>query len=110
MAIKSPRVLHPTRPPSPIRLGSTALTVNAPAPPSSATYAYTAPSGSQVSVTVNYASYTVQTNFGCSGIAEYGATAQDLVSSMSLPDSTSYIIHLRTHVRAIRGNVTGPIA
>src|SRR5208337_1979346 len=49
-------------------------------------------SGNQATVTMNYTPYTVQTNFGCSGITEYGATSQNLVSSISLPDTTSYTI------------------
>jgi RHS repeat-associated protein len=55
-------------------------------PSSPITYTYTAPSGANASYTVKYTAYTVQTNFGCSGITEYGATANNLVSEIDLPD------------------------
>jgi hypothetical protein len=72
-------------------LGTSAVSISGLGTPSSpVTYAYTAASGNQARVTVNFARCTVQTNFGCSGITEYGATAQNLVSSVTLPDNTSY--------------------
>ena len=46
-----------------------ALTISTSSP---ITYTYTAPSGQQASVTVKYQSLTVRTNFGCSGVTEYG--------------------------------------
>lgn len=68
-------------------LGATALTVTSPYPnPSPITLAYTAPSGATATFTVKYAAYTVQTNFGCSGISEYPATSINLVSEIDLPD------------------------
>lgn len=48
------------------------LTVAAPAPPSSTTFTYTAPSGAAASYTMKYGTYTVRTNFGCSNIVDYG--------------------------------------
>jgi RHS repeat-associated protein len=75
-------------------LATTALTVSGSGTPSSpVTLTYTGGTGA---VTVNYTSYTVQTNFGCSGIPEYGATAQNLVSSINLPDNTSYTFTYET--------------
>jgi RHS repeat-associated protein len=72
-------------------LDTSAVSISGSGTPSSPiTYTYTAASGNQASVTVDYTSYTVQTNFGCSGITEYAATAQNLVSSITLPDGTSY--------------------
>jgi len=54
-------------------------------------FTYTAPSGASASYTVNYTNYTVATNFGVSGIAEYKSTAAvPLVSSIVLPDRTQY--------------------
>src|SRR5262249_6404486 len=41
-------------------------------------------------VTVNYTTYTVKTNFGCSGVTEYGPTSASLVSSIVYPDNSSY--------------------
>jgi RHS repeat-associated protein len=57
-------------------------------PASPETFTYTAPSGSAV-YTVKYTLYSIQTNFGCSGITEYGTngtTTADLVSEIDLPD------------------------
>jgi RHS repeat-associated protein len=72
-------------------LGTTALTVAGNATASSpVTFTYTPPSGTNVAYTMNYTSYTVATNFGVSGITEYGATALPLVSSIVLPDGTQY--------------------
>ena len=53
-------------------------------------YTYAAPSGNNF-YTVNYTDYTVATSFGFSGtIAEYGPVKNALVSSILLPDGTSY--------------------
>jgi len=54
------------------------------------TIQYPNAAGSTSTFTVNYTTYTVQTNFGCSGISEYGPNSVDLVSSIVLPDNTSY--------------------
>jgi RHS repeat-associated protein len=71
-------------------LGTTALTVSGSGTPSSPiALKYYAPSGSKVPVKVKYTAYTVQTNFGCSGITEFGATQEYLVSEIDLPDNTS---------------------
>jgi hypothetical protein len=43
-------------------------------------------------VTFNYTKETVQTNFGCPGISEFGAASKWLVTSIGLPDNTSYTI------------------
>jgi hypothetical protein len=67
-------------------LGTTALTVSG-AAPNPLNFAYTAPSGSPANVSMSYVSYTVQTNFACSGIAEYGPTPNtSLVDRITLPD------------------------
>jgi hypothetical protein len=59
-------------------------------PSSPIKYTYTAPSGGNAAYTVNYTQYTVATNFGISGIAEYGALSNALVSSITLPDGSHY--------------------
>jgi RHS repeat-associated protein len=59
-------------------------------PASPTTLTYTAPSGGSATYTVNYSQYTVATAFGVSGIKEYGPTSNALVSSITLPDGTSY--------------------
>src|SRR5208337_212158 len=74
-------------------LNTTAVSIAGSGTPSSpTTFTYTAASGNQATVTMNYTPYTVQTDFGCSGITEYGATSQNLVSSIALPDTTTYTI------------------
>jgi RHS repeat-associated protein len=54
------------------------------------TYTYTSAAGSQVTATVNYTPVTIQTNFGCPGVAEAGPYADYLPGSLALPDGTSY--------------------
>jgi RHS repeat-associated protein len=74
-------------------LGTTALTVTGSGTPTSPMkFTYTAPNGSPVAVQINYTQYTVATNFGVSGISEYGANSQSLPSSIVLPDGSSYSI------------------
>jgi len=68
-------------------LGTTALTVSGSNP---VLFTYTNPQNVSVSAKINYTSYTVKTNFGVSGISEYGPLSNSLVSSITLPDSTSY--------------------
>lgn len=55
-------------------------------PSSPVTFTYKAPSGSLAEFKMIYAAYTVQTNYGCSGIAEYGPSSINLVSEIDLPD------------------------
>ncbi len=68
-------------------LGTTALTIAGSSP---TTFTYKAPSGGNAVYTANYTSKTVRTNFGCSGIAEFGPTAESLLTSITLPDGTDY--------------------
>jgi RHS repeat-associated protein len=87
-------------------LGTTVLTIAGSGTPSSPMkYTYTTQSGS-ATVQVNYQAYTVQTNFGCSGTTDYGATSQNLVSSIALPDGTSYSFTYET-TPGHSPNVTG---
>src|SRR5207244_459561 len=72
-------------------LGTPAITAQGQGTPSSpVTFQYTNAAGTTSTVTVNYTAYTVQTNFGCSGITDYPPTSANLVSSITLPDNTSY--------------------
>src|ERR1051325_4376250 len=41
-------------------------------PTSPKTFTYTVPSGASASYTMKYTTYSIQTNFGCSGITDYG--------------------------------------
>jgi len=70
-------------------LGNSALSVDT-VSSAQTTYSYTAPSGSTAKYSVNYTNYTVATEFGVSGINEYGPLANYLVSGITLPDGTSY--------------------
>jgi RHS repeat-associated protein len=63
------------------------LTLSGTGTPSSPfVFTYTAPSGASASFTMKFASYTVQTNFGCSNISDFGPTSEYLVSEIDLPD------------------------
>src|SRR5579859_1361251 len=53
-------------------------------------YTVRTPGGSSAATNISYASYNVQTNFGCSGIAEYGPTSVPLLSTITYPDGSSY--------------------
>ncbi len=91
-------------------LGTTALTVSGSGTPASPmTFTYTAPSGASASYTMKYTAYTVQTNFGCSGITEYSPTSNNLVSEIDLPDSTKYTFTYEP-TPGHTGNVTGRLA
>jgi len=91
-------------------LGTTALTVAGSGTPSSpVTYTYPAPSGANAVYTVKYTSETVRTNFGCSGIAEFGPTSENLVSEIDLPDGTKYTFAYES-TPSYSGDVTGRLA
>jgi hypothetical protein len=69
-------------------------------PASPITFTYPAPSDGAsscspitecASYTMNYTQYTVQTGFGVSNVTEYGPLSNSLVSSITLPDGTSYV-------------------
>jgi RHS repeat-associated protein len=89
-------------------LGTTALTVSGTAP-SPMTFTYTAPSGANASYTMKYTTYTVQTNFGCSGVGDYLASNIPLVSEIDLPDGTKYLFSYETTYQH-SPNVTGRVA
>jgi RHS repeat-associated protein len=89
-------------------LGMTALTVTGTAP-SPTVFTYTTSSGTNASVTMNYTSYTVETAFECAGIAEYPATAVNLVSSVVLPDGSSYSFQYEP-TPGHAGDVTGRVS
>jgi RHS repeat-associated protein len=72
-------------------LGTTVLSFSGSAP-NPVNYTYTSPAGTQVSVQFKFTSYTVLTHFNCSGVSEYGPTSVPLVSSIVLPDGTSYSV------------------
>jgi hypothetical protein len=83
-------------------LGTTALTVN------SSSYQYTAPSGAAANVTVNTGTYTVETAFNCPNVGEYPPITQSLISGLTLPDGSTYVITYERRHLPVR--VTGRIA
>jgi RHS repeat-associated protein len=89
-------------------LGTIALVI-AGAPPNPMTFTYTAPSGGTAAYTMRYASYTVQTNFQCSGISEFSQTNVPLVSEIDLPDGTRYTFTYEP-TPGYSGSVTGRLA
>ncbi|MFZ0412525.1 MAG: hypothetical protein WAL51_13475 [Candidatus Acidiferrales bacterium] len=89
-------------------LGQTALTVTGVAP-SNTTFSYAPPAGGTTSYTMKYGTYTVQTNFGCSGTTEFGPTSEYLVSEIDLPDGTKYTFGYEP-TPGHPGNVTGRLA
>jgi RHS repeat-associated protein len=90
-------------------LGMTALSVTGGAP-SPLVLKYTTSSGLLASVSINYTSKIVQTKFLCSGVAEYGPLSINLVSSISLPDGSSYSFDYETTPGGVSGAVTGRIS
>jgi hypothetical protein len=85
------------------------LAVSGSGTPSSPTvYTYQSPNGAKT-YTVNYTAKTVRTNFGCSGYTDYGPTAVNLVSSISMPDGTSYSFTYEP-TYGYSGDVTGRLA
>jgi RHS repeat-associated protein len=88
-------------------LGMTALTVSGGAP-NPQVFTYTTTTGTAASVTINYAPYTVQTNFGCSGINEFPATSASLVSSVVYPDGSTFTFNYEATPGF--GAVTGRVA
>ena len=76
--------------------------------PNPLVFTYKDSTGTSRTVTVNYTSQTVKTNFGCSGIAEYGPTSNSLVSSIVYPDGSSYSFTYEA-TPGFTGDVTGRI-
>jgi RHS repeat-associated protein len=89
-------------------LGIVVMTVDS-SNPSAVKYTYTGPDGKPASVVVNYTQYTVTTNFGISGIAEYPATPALLPSSIVFPDTSSYQFMYET-TPGFAPDVTGRLA
>ncbi len=96
-------------------LNTTALTVNAPAPPTATTLSYTNPQGNtNTPFTIQYTNQIIETNFGCSGVGEIGRTIltnQYLVSEIDLPDTTKYTFSYELTLNPVHtGAVTGRLA
>jgi RHS repeat-associated protein len=98
-------------------LGATALTIagsGTPSSPMTFTYPVAKQSNSATTsaVITYYKAYTVQTNFGCSGITEYGATSVNLVDHITLPDASgsTYSFTYEPTIGGVSGAVTGRLA
>ena len=95
-------------------LGVTALTIGGSATqasPLTFTYPVTlqADGATSATATIAYKTYTVQTNFQCSGITEYGSTSVNLVDHINLADGSSYSFTYEA-TPGIGGAVTGRLA
>ncbi len=69
-------------------LGQTALTIDS-SNSMAVKYKWTNPQNGTSYATVNYSSFSILTNFQCSGVSQYSGSA-NLVSSIALPDGSSY--------------------
>jgi RHS repeat-associated protein len=91
-------------------LGTVALAVAGSGTPTSPiTFTYTPPNGTPTAYTANFTSLTIKTNFGCSGVAEFGPTAENLLTSISLPDGTEYTFTYE-QTSGFSGDYTGRLA
>jgi RHS repeat-associated protein len=96
-------------------LGVNELTIGGsgtPTSPMTFTYPVTLQASSAPSATaaVAYRAYTVQTNFQCSGVTEYGATSIDLVDHITLADGVSTYSFTYEATPGVAGAVTGRLA
>jgi RHS repeat-associated protein len=91
--------------------GHAALTISG-SGPVTFTYPVVNQSGgaTTASATLYYKSYTVQTDFGCSGIVEYGATTVNLVDHITLADGSEYAFTYESTPGTTDGAVTGRLA
>ena len=91
-------------------LGTTALTVTAPAiGDGEADFTYTGPGGSSPKVAVIYKKYNVQTKFSCQNISEYNVANVPLVDKVNLPDGRFYQFQYEA-TKGVTGYVTGRVA
>ena len=93
-------------------LSSSAAFVTASGTPSSppVKYAYTNPEGGTSYVTVTYVNYTVQTNFGCSGVGEYNQSNIPLVDTITMPDNVSKYTFVYEETPGNSAHTTGRLA
>ena len=71
-------------------------------------FQYGAPSGS-ATYKLHYSSYSVQTNFRCPTVTEYGPIAVNLVSEIDMPDGSKYTFTYES-TPGLTGKTTGRIA
>src|SRR5215469_10529291 len=89
-------------------MGQAALTVTG------TTITYPAPSGANAVYTLKSTPSTIRTNFGCSGISEFGPTSLSLITEIDLPDisvnpNDKYVVTYEA-TPGFPGDVTGRIA
>jgi len=88
-------------------LGMNVLTVSGGAP-NPLVFTYHDSTNTPRTVTVNYSTYTVKTNFGCVGVTDYGPINNPLVSSIVYPDGGTYSFTYEP-TPGFAGDVTGRI-
>lgn len=89
-------------------LGLTVLTVSGGAP-SPLVFTYTDSNGAPEAVTVSYTQKTIQTSFGCTGVTEFPPTAENLVSTVTLPANGGTYSFDYEATPGVAGAVTGRI-
>jgi RHS repeat-associated protein len=90
-------------------LGAPAMTVTGTAP-NDVSLTYPNASEGTASYVIKYTTYTVQTNFGCSGISEYAAANTSLISEIDRPDGSKYSFSYEATPGIGNGAVTGRLA
>src|SRR5947207_278873 len=73
------------------------------------TYTYTGPNGVLETYQLNYTSVTLQTNFGCQYVHDQSPVSVNLLTSIQLPDGSSYVITYE-QTPGFSANYTGRIA
>jgi RHS repeat-associated protein len=95
-------------------LGKTAVTVSGTGSPSSPlVFGYTDSLGNPASYTMKFTTYSIRTNFGCSGVTDYGTngtTTAPLVSEIDLPDGVSKYTFTYEQTPGHSGFYTGRLA
>lgn len=89
-------------------LGTTALTITG-GNPNPYRLTYPSPAGASASVAATFRNYTVKTNFGCAGVAEYGPTIVSMVDRITLADGSYYQFGYEP-TPGFSGDITGRLA
>lgn len=91
-------------------LGTTALSLSMPNGVGvNYAFTYTSPSSNPATFALTSDSYTVQTNFACSGVTDYGAHSLSLYDKITLPDGSYYQLQFEG-TPGFPGNVTGRVS
>jgi hypothetical protein len=94
-------------------LGTVALSQTGTVSSPPVVYTYSAPgsngAGTPANVTLSYKSYTVRSNFGCTGITEFGPLSEPLIDRITLADGSFYQFQYEP-TPGFSGDVTARIA